>query len=105
MVCFQLPEDSPIYALRWSLDRGRRLFLTTYFDPFNAELHLQLNPATQSSITITPWIYLPQLIWKEGWFAFLEQIWARMHPIINQGQAIIWNTVYNPPEGMNWPPT
>jgi hypothetical protein len=92
--------------------RARELFLTTYYDPFYAELHLYTSrPDTlrrdMFSLSRTPWLSLLDTLLQDGWKASARQLGDNIAIIVGDCQRQLWETwgtdVSQRPSG--WPPT
>lgn len=109
LTSLQYPEADQFSSA--SLSRARQLFLTTYYDPFYADLHLYtLQPDTlrlSISSPDTSWTSIPHTLRHEGWKASLEQIWVNLSMTIGDWQKVLWESYGTSavPQSAAWPPT
>ncbi|EJD02739.1 uncharacterized protein FOMMEDRAFT_167911 [Fomitiporia mediterranea MF3/22] len=88
---------------------ARRLFLTTYIDPFYPELHLHFtNPDLVQLSMTAPDMYAAIAsppVPTTGWIRFFLAGW---HTILNSLLVLrdsMWDIWRDPPQGITWPPT
>jgi serine/arginine repetitive matrix protein 2 len=91
--------------------RARHLFLTTYYDPFYAELHLYTSrPDTlrrdMFSLSRTPWLSLLDTLRHEGWKTSAGQLLDNISIIVGDWQREFWeNWGTDGHRIAGWPPT
>lgn len=105
-------QNSNFVASRFSLNHARNIFLSTYYDPFYAELHLYtITPHTPQhstiAATLTSWLSIPSTLWQEGWSAFSSKITHSVTSLIHDGQQYLWETLGDGSTQITvqWPPT
>jgi serine/arginine repetitive matrix protein 2 len=102
-----LPSQSRI-----SMARARNIFLSTYYDPFYAELHLYTSrPDTlrrdMFSMSRTPWLSLLNTLRHEGWRTSAEQLRDNIVIIAEDWQREFWGILGTDGSQQigGWPPT
>ena len=91
--------------------RARRLFLTTYYDPFYADLYLVPRaPSAANPSAIPPypsWYEIPARMARGGWQAVVQDVWSGTMCALSLGPCErsapdVWT---NDGAGqMGWPP-
>lgn len=93
---------------RYSNIRARRTFLTTYYDPFYADLHLYTTRDTfDRSIPSHPtWSlsYIPDTIARAGWTGAIIEVWGNATAFLSQSSEV-WRTQSRGQAPLSWPPT
>jgi len=95
---------------RFTIMRARDFFLTTYYDPFYADLHLYTSrPNTlrlsMDSFFRPSWYSIPDTFHREGWKASSRQIWDNLSVIVWDWQQLLWETLGDGTTSSTWPPT
>ncbi|KAH9830856.1 uncharacterized protein C8Q71DRAFT_325252 [Rhodofomes roseus] len=92
--------------------RARRLFLTTYYDPFYSDLyHFARAPSASNPSAIPPypsWYELPAMLARGGWQSALHEVWSGTMCALSlaaceqRGAPEVWtNAAYGQ---SHWPP-
>lgn len=91
--------------------RARRLFLTTYYDPFYSDLYLVPRaPSAANPSAIPPypsWYEIPAMMARKGWQAVLRDVWSGTMCALSLGSCEqsapdVWNN--GVPGQLGWPP-
>jgi len=92
--------------------RAKDLFLTTYYDPFYAEIHIYTSrPDTlrrnMFSPSRTPWPSVLDTLFHEGWKASAVQLQNNMAIIVGDWQRQFWENwgIDGGQQTAVWPPT
>ncbi|KZT67203.1 hypothetical protein DAEQUDRAFT_729443 [Daedalea quercina L-15889] len=103
-----------VIMYRLSNMRARRLFLTTYYDPFYSELYLSARtaPSASNPSAIPPypsWYEIPAMVVRGGWEAALQDVWGGVRCAVwlgRCGQAAreVWNNAGPGLGQARWPP-
>ncbi|KAI0790671.1 hypothetical protein C8Q75DRAFT_760087 [Abortiporus biennis] len=98
---------------RYSAVRAKKIFLSTYFDAFNADIYLHLTKPDTSSNSIPrsfSWsiFSIPDAISRLGWQGVASEIWGNVTCLFTDFQRQAWET-WGPqgqlPLSGDWPPT
>ena len=95
------------HTSRWSSLRARRLFLTTYMDPFYPGLHLHVtNPdllrmASSSSGNFSSY----DTHKNSGWVQSIKILWYHLSDSLCALPNILWEASTDPPRTITWSPT
>ncbi|CCL98358.1 uncharacterized protein FIBRA_00353 [Fibroporia radiculosa] len=98
--------------LMFSNIRARRAFLTTYYDPFYADLYLYATKPDTSQCSIpfhSYWSisYVSDVLRRDGWVGVVSDVWNSVSCVVSswQGQTVeAWSANYRDSTSA-WPPT
>lgn len=106
-MCLIRAINLPCALFRLSFLGARRLFLTTYIDPFYPELNLHITSPDLLRLSMSPMHsshYAAET--KRWWMHFLVVFWQHLVDRIYSLREGVWDVWRDPPAGsIAWPPT
>ncbi|EPQ57166.1 hypothetical protein GLOTRDRAFT_115203 [Gloeophyllum trabeum ATCC 11539] len=112
IACFITLQIVLIFIMyKVSVLRARRIFLTTYYDPFYPDLHLHLikrDTLHHVSITTpTSWsiFSIPDGVQRVGWRGAFSEMWGNMTLGVTNLQQHVWRVWGAEDQPLSWPPT
>ncbi|KAI0093200.1 hypothetical protein BDY19DRAFT_1053696 [Irpex rosettiformis] len=100
-----------IYMYWYSTIRAKRIFLTTYYDPFEPALfaHIPrtdaLQRATPSPSSVSSPFFVPDALFRSGFKGFLKESWSRVSAAAIEWQVQLWDAWRRDVRTTAWPPT